>query len=71
LFIGGLTAALVGGLSSLPGAFVGGIAVGIVEAEIKAHLVYASVPDLQYLAMLAMVVLVMLFRPQGLLGRTV
>jgi branched-chain amino acid transport system permease protein len=70
LFIGGLTAALVGGLSSLPGAFVGGIAVGIIEAEIKAHAVYPSVPDLQYLAMLAMVLLVLLFRPQGLLGRT-
>lgn len=69
LFIGGLTAALVGGLSSLPGAFVGGIVVGIVEAEIKAHLLYASLPDLQYLAMLAMVVLILLFRPQGLLGR--
>jgi branched-chain amino acid transport system permease protein len=70
LFIGGLTAALVGGLSSLPGAFVGGIVVGLVEAEIKAHAVYPSVPDLQYLAMLAMVLLVLLFRPQGLLGRT-
>lgn len=70
LFIGGLTAALVGGLSSLPGAFVGGIAVGIIEAEIKAHAVYPSVPDLQYLAMLAMVLLILLFRPQGLLGRT-
>ena len=69
LFIGGLTAALIGGLSSLHGAFVGGIVVGIVEAEIKTHLVYASVPDLQYLAMFAMVVLVLLFRPQGLLGR--
>jgi branched-chain amino acid transport system permease protein len=69
LFIGGLTAALVGGLSSLPGAFVGGIAVGIVEAEIKIHFVYASVPDLQYLAMLAMVIAIMLVRPQGLLGR--
>ena len=70
LFIGGLTAALVGGLSSLPGAFVGGIAVGLVEAEIKTHFVYASVPDLQYLAMLAMVILILLVRPQGLLGRT-
>lgn len=70
LFIGGLTAALVGGLSSLPGAFAGGIAVGIVEAEIKVHFVYASVPDLQYLAMFAMVIVVMLVRPQGLLGRS-
>ena len=45
-------------------------AVGIVEAEIKTHFVYASVPDLQYLAMLAMVILILLVRPQGLLGRT-
>jgi branched-chain amino acid transport system permease protein len=69
LFIGGLSAALVGGLSSLSGAFVGGLAVGIVEAEIKAHLVYASVPALQDLAMLVIVLLVLLLRPQGVLGR--
>jgi len=69
LFIGGLTAALVGGLSSLPGAFAGGILVGVIEAEIKAHLVFASLPDLQYLAMLTMVLLVLLVRPQGVLGR--
>src|SRR5437764_627715 len=62
LFIGGLTAALVGGLSSLPGAFAGGILVGLIEAEIKAHLVFASLPDLQYLAMLGMVLLVLLVR---------
>lgn len=69
LFIGGLTAALVGGLSSLTGAFAGGLVVGIIEAEIKAHLVYPSVPDLQYLVLLAVVVLVLVLRPQGLLGR--
>lgn len=70
LFIGGLTAALVGGLSSLPGAFVGGIVVGIAEAEVKAHLTIHAIPSFQTTAMLIIVLGVLLFRPQGLLGRS-
>jgi branched-chain amino acid transport system permease protein len=70
LFLGGFTAALVGGLTSLPGAFVGGLVVGVVEAEVKAHLVFAAAPSLQDLAMLLVVTLVLLLRPEGLLGRT-
>jgi branched-chain amino acid transport system permease protein len=68
LFIGGLTAALVGGLTSLPGAFVGGLVVGIAEAEVKAHLVFTAVPSFQVTAMLIIVLAVLLLRPQGLLG---
>jgi branched-chain amino acid transport system permease protein len=69
LFIGGLTAALVGGLSSLPGAFVGGLVVGIAEAEVKAHLQLTVIPSFQVTAMLVIVLGVLLLRPQGLLGR--
>lgn len=68
LFIGGLTAALVGGLSSLPGAFVGGLAVGIAEAEVKAHLNFQSFPSFNVTVMLLIVLAVLLLRPQGLLG---
>ena len=68
LFVGGLTAALVGGLSSLAGAFVGGLVVGIVEAEVKAHLVISQIPSTNVAAMLVIVLLVLLLRPQGLLG---
>jgi branched-chain amino acid transport system permease protein len=68
LFIGGLTAALVGGLSSLAGAFVGGLVVGIVEAEVKAHVTFAQIPSFNVTAMLIIVLLVLLARPQGLLG---
>lgn len=68
LFIGGLTAALVGGLTSLPGAFVGGLVVGIAEAEVKAHLVVDAIPSVQTTAMLVIVLVVLLLRPQGLLG---
>ena len=68
LFVGGLTAALVGGLSSLTGAFVGGLVVGIIEAEVKAHVVIAQIPSFNVTAMLILVLLVLLLRPQGLLG---
>lgn len=68
LFVGGLTAALVGGLSSLSGAFVGGLVVGVIEAEIKAHVVIAQIPSFNVTAMLILVLLVLLLRPQGLLG---
>jgi branched-chain amino acid transport system permease protein len=68
LFIGGLTAALVGGLTSLPGAFVGGLLVGIAEAEVKAHLNFQVVPSFSVTAMLVIVLAVLLLRPQGLLG---
>ena len=68
LFVGGLTAALVGGLSSLAGAFVGGLVVGIIEAEVKAHLVITQIPSTNVAAMLVIVLLVLLLRPQGLLG---
>lgn len=68
LFIGGLTAALVGGLTSLPGAFVGGLVVGVAEAEVKAHIVTTAIPSVQTTAMLVIVLAVLLLRPQGLLG---
>lgn len=68
LFIGGLAAALVGGLTSLPGAFAGGFVVGIVEATIKAKLVTLSVPGITTLGLFVVIAAVLLFRPQGLLG---
>jgi branched-chain amino acid transport system permease protein len=70
LFVFGLTAALVGGLSSLPGAFVGGLVVGVAQAEVDAHLVFQSLPSVETTAMLVIVLAVLLLRPQGLLGRT-
>lgn len=68
LFIGGLTAALVGGLNSLPGAFVGGLVVGIVEALLKWQLVTVGIPGITALGLLAVIVAMLLWRPQGLLG---
>ena len=66
VLIPGLTAALVGGLTSLPGAFVGGIAVGI--AENIAKFSFGNTPGAEYVAEFALLVVVLLLRPQGLLG---
>jgi branched-chain amino acid transport system permease protein len=71
LFVGGLTAALVGGLTSLPGAFVGGLVVGVAEAEVKGHVIISSIPSFQSVAMLVIVLGFLLFRPRGLLGADV
>jgi branched-chain amino acid transport system permease protein len=69
LFIYGLTAALLGGLTSLPGAFAGGLLVGLAQAEVVEHFVqYTAVPGPENLAMLVIVLAVLLARPQGLLG---
>jgi branched-chain amino acid transport system permease protein len=68
LFLGGLTAALVGGLNSLPGAFVGGLVVGTIEAFVKAYLITLPIPGVNIVGLFALIALVLLFRPQGLLG---
>ena len=71
LFFGGLTAALLGGLDSLPGAFVGGLLVGVAEAAVKANLTTIALPGINTFAMMAIVLGVLLLRPRGVLGRVV
>jgi branched-chain amino acid transport system permease protein len=68
IFIKALGAALIGGLSSMPGAFAGGLVVGIAEAEIKHATVSSSLTGLPELVIFAVVVAVLVLRPQGLLG---
>lgn len=70
LFVAGLVAALVGGLTSLPGAFAGGMAVGVVEAWVRQETLTSTVPGLTTVAMFGVILLVLLFRPRGLLGRS-
>lgn len=70
LFIAGLVAALVGGLTSLPGAFAGGIAVGVIEAYVRQETLTSSVHGLTTVAMFAVILVVLLVRPRGLLGKT-
>jgi branched-chain amino acid transport system permease protein len=69
LFVFALAAALVGGLTSLPGAFIGGLVVGVFEATVKQMtLTVTAVPGLATVAVFGLILVVLLVRPQGLLG---
>jgi branched-chain amino acid transport system permease protein len=59
------TAAVLGGIGSLPGAMLGGILIGLIEAFWSA---YFSV-EYKDVAVFVILVLVLIFRPTGLLGR--
>jgi branched-chain amino acid transport system permease protein len=60
----GFTAAVVGGIGSIPGAMLGGLLVGLTEAYATGYL-SGNWSDLMVFSLL---VVVMLFRPTGLLG---
>ena len=64
-FLKGFAAATLGGLSSLPGAVIGGLVLGVAESLAGG---YVSVAFRNCLAFLV-IVAVLLIRPQGLLGR--
>jgi branched-chain amino acid transport system permease protein len=59
------TAAVLGGIGSLPGAMLGGLLIGLIETFWSA---YFSV-EYKDVAAFAILVLVLIFRPSGLLGR--
>ncbi|WP_455916067.1 ABC transporter permease subunit [Pantoea agglomerans] len=59
------TAAVLGGIGSLPGAMLGGLLLGIAEAQF-AGMVNSDYKDVFSFGLL---VVILIFRPQGLLGR--
>jgi len=67
-FVAGIkafTAAVLGGIGSLPGAMLGGVLIGLIEAMWSA---YFST-EYKDVAAFGILVLVLIFRPTGLLGR--
>ena len=67
-FVAGIkafTAAVLGGIGSLPGAMLGGLLIGLIEAFWSA---YFSI-EYKDVAAFAILVIVLIFRPTGLLGR--
>jgi len=61
-----LAAALIGGLTSLPGALAGGLIVGVAEAVIGGY--FPSTIGLPETVFFAAVIIVLVFRPHGLFG---
>jgi branched-chain amino acid transport system permease protein len=61
----GFTAAVIGGIGSIPGAMLGGLLIGLAEAYTAGY--WTS--TFQDLVVFSMLIVVMLVRPRGLLGR--
>ncbi|MFZ6002317.1 MAG: branched-chain amino acid ABC transporter permease [Actinomycetota bacterium] len=70
LFVVALIAAVMGGLSSLPGAFVGGLALGVMKSGVLRVFSESPLPGKEYLVYLVIGVAVLLFRPNGMIGTT-
>jgi len=67
-FVAGMkafTAAVLGGIGSLPGAMLGGLLIGLIEA------LWSGYGSIEYkdVAVFVVLILVLLFRPSGLLGK--
>lgn len=69
IFIFALAAALVGGLENLVGAFVGGILLGVVEAAVVRYVTIQVIPGFQFVVVMILILLTLLFFPSGILGR--
>jgi branched-chain amino acid transport system permease protein len=66
-FVAGIkafTAAVLGGIGSLPGAMLGGLLIGLIEAFWAAYLS----PEYKDVATFSILIMVLMFRPSGLLG---
>ena len=62
------TGAVLGGMTSLPGAFVGGLLVGVAQ-DVGSQLIPESITGGAELTVFGLLLLVLLVRPQGLLGK--
>jgi len=62
------TAAVLGGMASLPGAFVGGVVVGVAESAAVTFPIFADIPGARSVMVFSLLVVVLAVRPQGLLA---
>ncbi|MEW6472446.1 MAG: branched-chain amino acid ABC transporter permease, partial [Actinomycetota bacterium] len=62
------TAAVLGGMTSLPGAFVGGVIVGVAESLAVYYPIFSDIPGASSVMVFALLVTVLAVRPRGLLG---
>lgn len=64
-----LTACVLGGLTSMPGAFVGGIAIGIAQALAAQYAATLGIPGPDTVVVFVILLTVLFVRPQGLLAK--
>lgn len=70
MLVPAFAAAVLGGMTSLPGAFIGGIAIGIAQnVGIYIFGQQMALPGAAELTVFLLLMLVLLIRPQGLLGK--
>ncbi len=85
ILIPAFTGAVIGGMTSLPGAFIGGVVIGLVQSLALwagGHFTFGTdpltgapkilgeiVPGVEQVAIILVLLIVLLARPQGLLGR--
>jgi branched-chain amino acid transport system permease protein len=66
------TAAVLGGMTSLPGAFIGGVIVGMLQSVATTASIFEDIPGSAPTLVVFLVLLVVLvIRPKGLLGKAV
>jgi branched-chain amino acid transport system permease protein len=63
------TAAVFGGITSLPGAFLGGVVIGVIEALAAANIPKDILPGSGRVVLFVALLSVLLIRPAGLLGK--
>jgi branched-chain amino acid transport system permease protein len=63
------TAAILGGMTSLPGAFLGGAVIGVAESVALKASAFASIPAPDTFIVFLILLAVLVIRPQGLLGK--
>jgi branched-chain amino acid transport system permease protein len=63
----GFTAAVIGGIGSIPGAMLGGLLVGLAESYATGYLPQGS--TFQNLYVFGLLILIILIRPSGILGK--
>jgi branched-chain amino acid transport system permease protein len=69
LLIAAFTAAVLGGMTSVPGAFLGGILVGLVQNLALSNVDQNHFPGAPAVAVLVVLIGVLVVRPTGILGR--
>lgn len=72
--IAGFVAAVLGGMTSLPGAFVGGLSLGVIQSAVASPAIasyFSAVPGFRSVVIFIVLLVVLLVRPKGLLGKEV